>query len=486
MDEPVEVIPGGITPTTARLRLNRRWAEHPVSLEPASGAAPRPRIERLGLREDCWIVDATDLLPDTVYKVRVAGRVGDPPLAIRTPPLALDGSNELLLGLQSCYFPSTGERENALAVLACWDERAKRGGSSGKPHATILCGDQVYADVPAGGFDAPERIYRERYRELWAPSRLGGGLQRGAHFFTGDDHEFWNDYPKRQPHLSRSWDKNWEPAAKVAIEHMWLEQGLWNFAPGVDGGKGDRRSWCHTELCSGVKLFVADTRTDRTDYAELPGDRKVRVRRPGDAGVGIPDGSVGFMAPAQERALAAWLAGLRERDVGLLVLGQPLVHEGSRTDLALASFPEQFAELLAGIDRAMAGGATLVVLSGDIHWARLLELGGPGAPYRGRLFEFVSSPVGLVAGGHYLGSWMPALFPARPSKPRVGWDAPKERPAGWREPVTHFVSSMRNMGVIQIRRDPDGRPRRQLELWDLREKRLALDHYSPRHCQFRT
>ena len=100
--------------------------------------------------------------------------------------------------------------------------------------------------------------------------------------------------------------------------------------------------------------------------------------------------------------------------------------------------------------------------------------------------EFVSSPVGLVAGGHYLGSWMPALFPARPSKPRVGWDAPKERPAGWREPVTHFVSSMRNMGVIQIRRDPDGRPRLQLELWDLREKRLALDHYSPRHCQFRT
>ena len=77
----------------------------------------------------------------------------------------------------------------------------------------------------------------------------------------------------------------------------------------------------------------------------------------------------------------------------------------------------------------------------------------------------------MVAGGHGT---------------RLGWDAPKERPAGWREPVTHFVSSMRNMGVIQIRRDPDGRPRLQLELWDLREKRLALDHYSPRHCQFRT
>jgi phosphodiesterase/alkaline phosphatase D-like protein len=482
------VIPGGITQGSVRLRLNRPPQDHPITLAPKGGAPHPLRLDVWEAFEGCWGVDVQDLRPDTEYEVRVAGRVGDPPLRIRTPPVSLAGGRELLVGLQSCYFPSRGEYDHGRAVLECWRERRGHA-SSDLPHLTILSGDQIYADVPGGGFASVEEIHADRYREVWRHDRLGACLQHGAHFFACDDHEFWNDYPGRMLHLSRSWDGAWQRSARAALDSFWREQAQWNFAVGVRGGADHLRGWCTVDLCREVSLFVADTRSDRTTLPDHdhPGARK--VRRP-DRVEGRPDelarvreDRVGFFSQAQERALEAWLRGIGRHRVGLLALGQPLAHLGGGFDLSLANYAEPYARLLTAIDEAAAAGATVVILSGDIHWGRLLELRGPRfrPSSGGRVLEFVSSPVALVANSHFLGGWMPSIGRARDRHPTVKWDPP---PSGWTAPTTRFDTLQPNMGVLRVGEGPDGGPPELcFELWNLEDKVRALNRADREPCR---
>lgn len=480
----VRILPGGVTASSAVLRVEG-WPtpEVPLRLEPeAPGASLQVEPAPLMIGESSrWRLLLDGLAPDTIYRLRLGSREAGATARIRTAPERLAGSGSLLLALASCYFPSDEYWTNARAIVRCLEARARRpyelGASPapdprrGLPTATFLVGDQIYADVPRSSRRTLVGLYRGRYGDAWQSSRLGAVLAHGGSFFTGDDHEFWNGYPERMLWLSRSWDGKWRRTARIAADGFWCHQGIWNFPPGLDGGLSRAVGWAWGPLGE-VDLFVADARTERTD-------REAR-RCPGLSGAGnggCPPGRLpGFLSGEQREALVSWVRGIRR--LGLLVLPQPLAQTGGRFDNALSDYPADFEPLREALYAAVVGrGVSVVVLSGDIHWGRLISW-RPDATSPGRLVEFVASPIGRVG----LLSILHSRFDVGAARDPRGRPKPEElavlspRFAAARA-ARHFATGENCFGLLELTEDSTGRPRARFELWSLQTKRPARDRW---------
>ncbi len=377
---------GAVTARSARLRLDEwRSAACPVRITPSHGRVTRFEVATLPAPATTWVVDLDDLHPDTRYVVDLGSAAHGSAVELQTAPAALDAHSAFRLSLLSCYFPSDQFVGRAGTAVRCLNSRPA------PPHLNVFCGDQIYADVPSDWTsDDPDTVYARRYEAAWGSGRLGPLLARGGNVFACDDHEYWNNYPAVTPWLSRSW-WGWTRWAGAARRALWAEQGQWNFAPRVRGGDVEERGWCEW-TAAGLDVFVTDTRTDRAspDHARCPS---------------TPEGPCPhmlgrshLMTAAQRAALYAWIG--RVPRLGILVLGQPILAPATSWtdfDTSLADY-DDYDRLIAELRWAIRSrGVSFIVLSGDIHWSRLVRWRCRTAPRPdAMLVEFVTSPLARV------------------------------------------------------------------------------------------
>lgn len=304
-------------------------------------------------------------------------------IRMRALPDELPGrdAQPLRVLLSSCFYRKNDNGELGKAVGWLRDKYP--------PHLKILCGDQVYLDMPVS-----ENLPRDKgplgrrllakYLENWndgvadSPGGYGNFLGWGANLFVSDDHEFWNNYPYRTAIASNTWTKAgralWGKLAKELFLALQTCRALdAGPPPALCFTVGQRRR---------VSFFALDGRFSRTrELAYSPHD-KARVLQ--------------------------WIAGLD--CPGLLVLSQPLFEDshglfGRRfVDASLQDFDDH-----NEIERALLSAPhDIVVLSGDIHGGRVAQTNGA----RARIFEVVASPAALVDGNHYHRDPANERFPA--------------------------------------------------------------------------
>jgi hypothetical protein len=295
-------------------------------------------------------------------------RIGSQEARVRTLPEP-GGPLRLLLG--SCYYAyqaADPESQDNGAISRAYDALPE------KPHLKILCGDQLYLDAKPliGGVSRLEATFRE-YRRYFR--QYDGFLSKGLHVFGPDDHEFWNDYPRAMPWLSRSWSGKWREHAESAMLAKEAFQSITN---------PEGRSWFGLDLGL-VELFVTDLRSERSyrNRGRVVWDQLSESWREVDR-------EERLCTPEQLAAIRDWAAGLQKP--GLLVLGQPLFQAPETwSDRNIMSFEDEARAIWTAVEQAPR---TVVVLAGDIHWARA---GSWRVPRMGdRRFEVVASPMRLL------------------------------------------------------------------------------------------
>ncbi|MGH7304912.1 MAG: alkaline phosphatase D family protein, partial [Candidatus Rokuibacteriota bacterium] len=384
----VRLSPGMIGKTGVRLRVDD-WPNPSIWLRSTSPV--RASVEMFALAPvgppasaETWILDVDGLTAGTAYTFAIEGG-GEPGggVTIRTPPESLS-QGPLELALLSCYFPSEEYVANPNLVLRCLDTVAD------VPHLKIFCGDQIYADVPwSWTSEGATEVYSQLYRTVWTRGRLGALVSRGANVFVSEDHEFWNSFPDEMPYLSRSGGREWFEWATAAAEAAWVEQSIWNFGKAFLGGASCRRGWGQTTLAD-VDMFVADTRTDRVS---LNGARCFLATS--TMGAHPADSQRSVMGCDQLQALAGWADGVKR--IGVLVLGQPLLARSTGAwsfDATLVDYETDYEKIVTSLRRNIEErGVSFVVLTGDIHWGRLVywsPLTRPQNRPNAKLVEFVA------------------------------------------------------------------------------------------------
>jgi hypothetical protein len=333
------------------------------------------------------VVQCPGLQPNRRYAVQLVH--GEELLAsasLRSLPLALPGLHEapftVLLG--SCYCQEkdrVGEVAQSFGHLPEGD----------RPTVKILCGDQVYLDIPALQ-DFPDdslqlaAIFLRKYVHTWRERDaagvrgLGGMLKEGANCFASDDHEFWNNYPNAATIVQNTWTEGGRRRWRGPARHLFRL---------FQQSDPDRAGEPQGFSVPPASFLLLDTRFSREE------------------------GGTRFLPAAQMDRLAEWIAELnRRRWVGFLCIGQLLFEApagwwSSRfVDRNLADYA-QYAKLV----RILATSRQpLVILTGDVHYGRVAYCRQMHGPF---LYEVVSSPMALVdpkVGGRT--SPPPAAYPA--------------------------------------------------------------------------
>lgn len=307
--------------------------EVPVSIEPIpTSQAFGDALARHGVR--VWAIGSSATAPARAYRMVARAGSAATEIEFRTLPAAID--TELSILAATCFYSGarTADRFRAAAL----DPRA--------PAALqIFAGDNVYLDVGPGSVDADPFVEAvRRYLAHVDDDDYGAILAARPTVTTWDDHEFWNNYPEVQLHLSRSWGGSFERNRAAADEALRVFQMTRNPRPVVAGG----RSFA-IDLPP-LSIFVADTRSRRT---------RTGIARPRLC----PEAELG--------ALVRWARHLR--GPGLLVLGQPLwlAPGGALVDCSPANFAEDYRTIL---DALADAPWDVAVLSGDVHHSRAIEL----------------------------------------------------------------------------------------------------------------
>lgn len=483
MDLP-RLILGAASERGIRLRLDG-WASpaSPLRIEPLvtgrEHVASMQPVDPTGEGET-WIADVAGLEPETLYTIGLQPPLADPGNEglVRTPPRALSDRHALLFALASCYFPSEEYVGRAARVRDCLHIRGAQDFRRSVPHLKFLCGDQIYADVPAAPpSQSPEGLYRERYERAWGADRLGSLLAWGANAFACDDHEFWNGFPDEMFWLSRTRGGSWFRWAQVAAEACWRNQGIWNFAPGFTGGEIWSRGWFSGRL-AGIDIFVADTRTDRMSR------NKRRCPANTAGGQCPPVAARSALSQIQRDALLRWANAVQR--IGLLVLGQPLLAQASRWSDFDSTLPEyeEYGSLFAVLrENIIQRGISFIILSGDIHWGRLVSWRSPfSTRAEAKLVEFVASPIARVGRKNILSSKLSVgkkldvainleSFP----------DFSRELPGFTGEKL--FATNENNFGLLELTEPEPGQVLASFELWSLDARDIARNLWVDGQCR---
>jgi hypothetical protein len=383
-----------------------------------------------------------DAEPGAAYEVLVPEAGWDKPVVWRTLPTQLPEEGVAFL-FSSCFWRDDdvlGTYGAAIRDIARRDRIAFK----------LLIGDQVYTDWPASLLGSGFSLYADRYAEYWSDANYQEVLQACPNMVVGDDHEFWNDFPERQTHLSRTYFES------DRIAYGTIAKALYDQYQASLNPRGER--WFSFSIRP-VSFFVADTRTER-DYASgLGQDGKPKQAQ--------------FFQDDQWDALTAWFRGLR--GPGVLVLGQPLYQkDGNWKDHSLSNFPrdyERLCELIAASYRGENDDGQphqILMLSGDIHTGRLAIGHVVGIPDdHAQLPEFIASPASRIV-PPYTGSFEepPPAIPTR-TDGRTPIIQPIEVEAvGTNRPGTQTVDN--NIGRVKITPGTNGRVRFELSLWRVR------------------
>lgn len=329
----------------------------PAAATPVVEAVPltarlRAELQKYGLVP--WRFRIGGLQPNVTYTLTTAH--GSPR---GTTFRCLDpAATRLKVVVASCYYGFLNQGwsyHNTLASEHCRDAAFK-----------LLVGDNVYLDVhPRQRDDTLDGGYLETawlYAQYWFYQQpYAELLGLGPTLTTWDDHEFWNNYPAEVPWLSRSKGVRRAEYEAAARECVRVFQATLNPPSPVAAAARDNLSYRFT--ASPVSFFVADMRSER--------------QAAGDGAVTMPAATLA--------ALRDWATTLDRP--GVLVLGQPLMIEaGDWRDHNPPYYHAEYTQLWQALDDAPFD---VLVLSGDVHHSRVLELRSPlGKP----VFEIVSSP----------------------------------------------------------------------------------------------
>jgi hypothetical protein len=280
---------------------------------------------------------------------------------VRTLPNAL-GPDGLAIIVASCFYGGF-KRDAALRAALASPYLGQRTAFQ------LWVGDNLYLDVPTFNSDVlPYQQTLDRYLKYFLDSDYPLARNLQPNFTIFDDHEFWNDYPVPQLWLSRTQSSEIASYAQAARECLQLFQASLNPQPAVRSGD---HGYSYQFTIPPLSFFVADTRCRRT----LSGPGGPRLMHPNDL-----------------QALKDWAQNLN--GPGVLVLGQPLWIEGiDELPLVIADHnPPFFAQDFRAIWSALRETLyDVLVISGDVHYSRLLKISFANAPLRS-VFEFVSSP----------------------------------------------------------------------------------------------
>lgn len=359
----LRVIPGAVGQDSIRaLVLAAGQATPAVVVRQASGGGqiaatvtPLPVSAEMGQELSgvvLFAASASGLQPATEYELEVSS----PAAAVRSrfQTLSPDAPGQTLkLVVASCYYDFFHRDADYLAAFQsvwCKDAAFK-----------LLVGDNLYLDVApdqrhiTGGYRETVALY---LRYFWQ-SGYADVLGRLPTFTTWDDHEFWNNYPEHQCHLSRTSGSDRKDYIRAGTECLRLFQAVLN----ADLPPDDNLSY-RIDNTAVVSFFAMDARSARTLFENSP----PRM---------MPDAALSNFE--------AWASSLTRP--GVLVIGQPLwIKEGGRTDYT----PPNFADQYERIWRAIAGAPhDILVVSGDVHHSRVLEIGLTDTRI---IYEFVTSP----------------------------------------------------------------------------------------------
>src|SRR5574341_10528 len=321
--------------------------------------ALRPELRRVFIQT----VPITNLQSNTTYEVSTKEGTK---ARFSTLPTALPQEDErpFTVLLSSCFYYGNDEEGRMGRAVKLLPEDAK-------PNIKILCGDQVYLDLPAfAEFPDDEAWLAEnflnKYRQTWGQT---DGYQTllgtGSTYFTADDHEFWNNFPNwatlvNNTHTKEGRDR-WKKVALALYKDFQSDDPL---------KVGHPRRF-NIDMLS---FFIAGTRVFREE-----GDRN-------------------FMSQADFEQLQQWIKGLK--GPGVLVVGQPLFHEpasqagGRFGDRVLSNYKQQYQELVRTLFQARH---SILVLTGDVHYGRVALCELMGSPLPVKLIEVIASPSSLVS-----------------------------------------------------------------------------------------
>lgn len=297
----------------------------------------------------------------------VQGNLETRALPERVPDAASDSFFNVLL--VSCFH--FGEDKNGRA-----GRLISRLPARWRPHLTLLLGDQVYLDIPT------LMIYQDK--EAWLREKFGGDYSNNWRSAAGkngywdilsaapsvsipDDHEYWNNFPHPAPLLPLSWDddgrKRWRKVASDLYDA---------YQRPFSGSKATVQIDVPP-----LSFLLIDSRSDRQE-----------------------NGSRALLENALEE-VQAWAARVASSGwFGVVATGQSLLAERHArwrkqvVDSGMADHGD-YAGLVKAISDLAAQGRPVVLLTGDVHWGRVVK--GRSQPSGAvALYEVISSPSSLL------------------------------------------------------------------------------------------
>ncbi len=315
------------------------------------------------------------------------------------------------------------------------------------PHLLLMIGDQVYADevsphvkefirnrrdtsVGAGEEVADFEEYVRLYHESWAEPVIRWLFSTVSTAMVFDDHDVHDDW-----NTSREWVETmrakpwWEERIAGAFMSYWLYQHLGNLSPREHDGdellqrarrvpdlgdhlhefalRADRHTagsrWTFCRDVAGARVVVVDSRAGRV----LDGKRQmvddeewdyIEEHATGGFDHLFVASSLPFLLPRPVHDLEAWNEATAEGAWGGAF---SRVGERIRQGIDLehwAAFGSSF-ERVEGLLRAVASGergdppGTVTMLSGDVHYAYLAEVGFPnGTGAQSAVYQATCSP----------------------------------------------------------------------------------------------
>ena len=467
---------GAVRADDARIWL-RRPHDGPVrlQLESAGGVVQQVELtdpphadadhtQALWLRDDAGL----QLHPDQDY--RVLASIGTERQLLRFRTASRTPRSSITIGLTSCHqpFQSDGHVDQRSAAFVAAVSRTFREAAIDR---TIMLGDQIYADLPqatslfeaepfrlagrlvrqgegAEGADSilecsaseVRRLFHQRYRETWGAAGFPALLRAAPCTLVPDDHDFIDNFGTDPAHGSEAWAAFREGATAAFVDY----QASW-------GGVSPTSPFVQTFDVGQVTGITLDLRTERR-----MDDSELRI---------ISDHQLALIADALKAA--------QGQEVVIIGLSVPLFYippawvEAARQLLPPGNNVEDrwmhpaanrcrnaLLEVLHAHQEACPD-QQLVLVSGDLHVGLVTELGweDPDLP---PMLQITSSPVShrRPAFEHWLAS-QPADWCA---VDEAGPVRTCTRVAG-----TEVLRDL-NAGLVEVRREHDGRSRVRLSL----------------------
>ncbi|HVG63215.1 MAG TPA: metallophosphatase [Hyalangium sp.] len=285
----------------------------------------------------------------------------------RAVPTGLGEGFQLMLA--SCFYWE--EDKGGVASLSM--DSILRGTT---PDMLLLLGDQVYLDLPPlknlpEARPALARKFEQDYARNWFDDGAYAKVVHAAPYAcVPDDHDYWNNFPMPSVQSQNTWTgagrAAWRDIARMLYGHF----------QHVDPTPVGTPVQLEVDPLS---IFLLDARSWRDLEFQFT------------------------MTPAAREALGDWVSRcIRERRLGIFITGQSLLAPTAGAlnrrfgDSTMDNYAD-FRFLCGQLDRLMREAGDVMLITGDVHWGRIVRLNPRDALDSGmQMIEVTSSPTSLV------------------------------------------------------------------------------------------